>query len=84
MSEPTETRAQHLQWCKERALKELDFYPDVREACRNAYASMASDLGKHPETEGHAAIQLGMMVLMSDQREARDKEAMRKFILGFN
>lgn len=81
---PTETRAEHLQWCKERALKELDFYPDVREACRNALASMGSDLGKHPETRGHSGIQLGFMMLMSDQREAHDKAAMRKFIEGFN
>jgi hypothetical protein len=79
-----ETRAQHLQWCKERALQELDGCPDVRKACKNAMASMGSDLGKHPDTEGHAGIQLGMMMLMSDQREAHDKEAMRKFILGFN
>lgn len=76
-------RSEHLEWCKQRALRELDFYPDVREACRNAMASMGSDLGKHPETERHAGVQLGMMMLMCDQREARDKEAMRKFILGF-
>ena len=50
-------RAEHLQWCKDRAM----------EYCRqgdvtNAYASMASDLSKHPETEGHAGIQLGAML----------------------
>lgn len=81
---PTETRAQHLQWCKERAQRELEFEPDVRKACRNAIVSMSSDLNKHPETENHAAIKLGIMLLMADQPEAHDKEACRKFILGFN
>lgn len=84
MSEPIETRAQHLAWCKERAQKELDFYPDVREACRNALASMASDLRKHPLTKNHAGAELGMMMLFNDPPEAHDKEACRKFILGFN
>lgn len=50
------TREQHLAWCKERAIRELDA-GDVN----GALASMASDLNKHPETERHAAIQLGMM-----------------------
>jgi hypothetical protein len=79
-----ETRAQHLEWCKKRALEELNRRGDVRDACRNAFASMGSDLGKHPETEGHIAIQLGMSLMMADQREAHDREAMRKFINGFN
>lgn len=83
-NEPTETRAQHLQWCKDRALKELDFEPDTRKACANAFASMGSDLGGHPDTANHAAIQLGMMMLMSNMPEAHDKERMRKFILGFH
>ncbi len=82
MSAPT--RAEHLQWCKDRAQSELDYYPDVREACRNAMMSLASDLGKHPETEDHPAIQLGVMMLMGNQAEASDKDAMRKFILGTN
>ena len=46
--------------------------------------SLASDLGKHPETEDHPAIQLGVMMLMGNQAEASDKDAMRKFILGTN
>lgn len=81
---PTETRAQHLEWCKKRALEELDRPGDVREACKNAFASMGNDLDKHPELAGHPGIQLGAMLLFSDQREASDREAMRKFINGFN
>lgn len=71
------TRQEHLEWCKHRALK----YADAGDV-NQAWASMASDLGKHEETEGHAAIQLGMMMLMAGQL-SRPAE-MRKFILGFN
>lgn len=71
------TRAEHLAWCKQRALEYVN-HGDMQ----SAYASMASDLGKHPETEGHSAIQLGMMMLMSGHLDAPDK--MRDFINGFN
>jgi hypothetical protein len=43
---------------------------------------MASDLAKHPETEKHAAMGLGMMMLMGGHLATPDK--MRKFIEGFN
>lgn len=72
-----ETRAQHLEWCKKRALHYCDI-GDVNQA----FASMGSDLGKHEETKGHAAINLGMMMLMSGHLSTPDK--MRKFIEGFN
>lgn len=71
------TRQEHLDWCKSRALEYVN-NGDIQ----NAYASMASDLGKHPETAGHAGIQLGMMMLMGGQLSS--PEAMRKFIDGFN
>jgi hypothetical protein len=71
------TRQEHLEWCKKRAHEYLD-QGDVQ----NAYASMASDLNNHPETEGHAAIQLGMMMLMSGQLSS--VQEMRNFIDGFN
>lgn len=71
------TRSEHLQWCKERALE----YVDAGDLT-NAYASIASDLGKHPETENHAAITLGMMLMMSGKLSTEHE--MRKFIEGFN
>lgn len=71
------SRAEHLAWCKERALQYLDSGDTS-----NAYASMASDLGKHDETVNHPGIQLGMMMLMGGQLNGVD--AMRKFINGFN
>ena len=70
-------REEHLAWCKTRALEYIEA-GDLHQA----YASMASDLGKHPETEGHAAIQLGMMLLMSGYLSTAQE--MRKFIEGFN
>ncbi len=71
------TRAEHLAWCKKRALEYVNA-GDVNQA----YASMASDLGKHPETANHGAISLGMMMLMSGHLSSPMK--MREFINGFN
>lgn len=71
------TRQEHLNWCKQRALEYID-----KGDTQNAWASMASDLMKHPETEKHAAIQLGMMLLMGGHLGTADK--MREFINGFN
>lgn len=71
------TRNEHMEWCKKRAME----YVDAGDL-QGAYASMASDLGKHPETEKHAAIGLGMAMLMGGQLSTPDK--MRKFIEGFN
>ncbi len=71
------TREEHLAWCKQRALEYVD-----QGDLTNAYASMASDLTKHPETEKHAAIQLGMMLMMGGHLSTAPE--MRKFINGFN
>lgn len=54
------TRAEHLAWCKQRALEYVE-QGDVQ----NAFASMTSDLQKHPETQGHPAPELGMMLLVA-------------------
>lgn len=72
------TRAEHLQWCKDRALEYIDKDGDIQ----NAWASMVSDLGKHPETAGHVAITLGMMQLMGGMLSTAPE--MRHFIEGFN
>lgn len=70
-------RQEHLKWCKERALVELN-----AGSTRNAWASMCSDLRKHPETDDHAAVQLGMTLLMSGLLST--PQQMRDFIEGFN
>lgn len=71
------TRAEHLAWCKKRALEYCD-----QGDTRQAYASMASDLEKHPETKGHAAIGLGLMLMMNGNLDSVPD--MRRFIEGFN
>jgi len=71
------TRQEHLDWCKQRALQILGS-GDID----GAYASMASDLEKDESTKGHAAIGLGLMMLMSGFLSTPEK--MRNFIHGFN
>ena len=71
------TRDEHMTWCKQRALEYVD-----RGDLTNAYASMASDLGKHDETRNHAAIPIGMQLMMTGDLSTPDK--MREFIEGFN
>jgi hypothetical protein len=71
------TRQEHLDWCKSRAME----YIAIGDA-NGAWASMVSDLGKHPETEGHSAIAFGMLLKigggMKSIKETQD------FIEGFN
>lgn len=77
MSDHENSRAEHLAWCKERALE----YVERREYA-NAVASMLSDLRKHPETAasgGPAFVMLGI-----DAVRRADPEGVRKFITGFN
>jgi hypothetical protein len=71
------TREEHLAWCKQRALEYVD-NGDLTQA----YSSMASDLGKHPDTTGHSGIALGMMLMVGGQLSTAAE--MRKFIEGFN
>ena len=73
----TVNRQEHLQWCKQRALE----YANAGDV-HNALAFLLSDLGKHPETEGHAAIQLGMLLTMGGQLNTARQ--MVEFINGCN
>ena len=70
-------RAEHLEWCKKRALE----YCDAGD-WQNAWASMASDMSKHPETKNHSAIALGMTMVLAGHINSASK--MEKFINGFN
>lgn len=71
------TRAKHLAWCKERALVYVDA-GDVSQA----FASLGSDLSKHPETQNHVAIQLGAQLFFGGHLST--PQAMRRFIEGLN
>jgi hypothetical protein len=70
-------RAEHLAWCKRRALAYVE-----QDNLNQAYVSMASDMRKHPETENHPAISLGFQLMMIGDLDTPYK--MRKFIEGFN
>lgn len=70
-------RSEHMKWCKDRA-REIAVSGDIA----GAYASMVSDLRKHPETEGHQAIELGMMLMIGGHLSSKDE--MVEFIDGFN
>jgi hypothetical protein len=71
------TRQEHLQWCKDRALE----YVEAGDLT-DAWDSMVSDLNKHDETRGHAAIQLDIMMMMPQNLNTKDE--MKKFIEGFS
>lgn len=71
------TREEHLEWCKQRALE----YVEAGDAT-GALASMISDLSKHPETEDHAGIQLGAMLMLAGR--LLEKAQVEKFIRDFN
>lgn len=70
-------RAEHLEWCKQRARDYL-----AERDIDNAIASMLSDLNKHPETalkEGGSLAPLGLLYCLN-----KDLEGARRFIEGFN
>ena len=69
-------RAEHLQWCKDRALEYAD-----RGDVAQAVASMGSDLRKHPGTENHSGVELMMMLAMAGQFDRPGE--LRRFIEGF-
>jgi hypothetical protein len=71
------TRDEHMAWCKRRALEYVDM-GDLDQA----FASMASDVRKHPETADHPGVMLGMMMRVSGQLGTAN--AMRDFINGFH
>lgn len=71
------TRAEHLQWAKDRALEYIE-----QNDLDNAYASLISDLRIHKETEDHPAVLPGFVLKMNGQLSTQTE--MKKFIEGFN
>jgi hypothetical protein len=73
------SRAEHLAWCKERALE----YARAGEL-KNAVTSMMSDIQKHDGTrlEDQALAALGMVAIFDV--ELGDRAAIIKWIEGFN
>ena len=66
-------RTEHIEWCKERALGELE-----RSGVQAAMASLSSDFGKHESTNNSV-----MMMLCFGMSNLNEKQA-KKFIEGFN
>jgi hypothetical protein len=73
------TRAEHLQWAKDRALE----YADQGDIA-NAMASLGSDLRKHPDTAASAAIVADLMMPLAMIGDFERPGELRKFIEGFN
>lgn len=70
-------RAQHLEWCKKRALAYVG-----QGYLQQALESMLSDLAKHPKTADHPGIALA--VGRMEIGDLTTKEQAREFIEGFN
>jgi len=70
-------RAEHLQWCKDRALEYVKS-GDIQQA----FASFSSDMSKHPETAKHLALGLGATLFFGGHLGTTTK--MEKWINGFN
>ena len=66
------SRADHLAWCKKRALEYVDRGDWVQ-----AVASMGSDLDKHPETADMPALPF-LIMTVTNVRSAR------RFVEGFH
>jgi heme O synthase-like polyprenyltransferase len=71
------TRAEHLQWSKDRALAYCE-----KGDYKNAMSSMMSDLEKHPETQNHAGNQIGLMMMLGGMLNSRHE--CERFINGYN
>ena len=70
-------RAEHLQWCKDRANEYVE-NGDLPQA----FASFQSDMRKHEETNTHSALELGSMLLLGGHLST--VKQMKDWINGFN
>jgi hypothetical protein len=72
-------RAEHLQWCKDRALE----YAKAGDSSQ-ALASMLSDLAKHPETVSSVQSCGGMGMMLLAGGHLSQRHQIIEFINGFN
>ena len=71
------TRAEHLDWCKERALEYCN-----RGDFLEAFASFQSDMSKHPDTENHRALEMGSILMLGGHLKTADQ--IEGWVTGFN
>lgn len=78
--QPTATapsRAEHLSWCKKRALEYVDS-GDLS----GAFSSLTAGLAQHNGTADHYGIELGTLLMLGGKLSTADD--MRHFIHGFD
>lgn len=71
------SRAEHLRWAKDRALQYIE-----RGEATKAWASMISDLHKHPELESHVGLDIGTQMVVAGL--LRTPEQFKRWIEDFN
>jgi len=69
-----QTRAEHMQWLKQRALTELEY------GTFEALASVLSDLTKHPMADDSLLRHLTMAEMAQAKAGNRDETQVRRFI----
>ena len=73
------TRQEHLEFCKQRAMEYVE-----QNDLLNAVTSMMSDLTKHPETKSIGDTLNGLGLLAAMQAQQGDRDAVIRYIKGFN
>ncbi len=74
------SRAEHLQWCKDRAIALLD--GGAPGADTKAFTSMVSDMNKHDGTRDHVALMLGTQLTLLPG--GLKGHPLRRWITGFH
>lgn len=69
----SDTKEQHIEWCKKRALEYVD-----AGNLKNAFLSFQSDMRKHDETENHSFLELFSLEYFAGH--LKTPKEMRKFI----
>ncbi|RYF28921.1 MAG: hypothetical protein EOO17_03475 [Chloroflexi bacterium] len=76
MAANTPQGEQHLRWCADRAIRELD-----AGSARNALASVMSDFGKDSTTAGISKLQI---VAIVGPAVDKGRNELERAIMGFN
>ena len=73
------TRSEHMNWCKERALVELEHSGPA-----SAIASMKSDFSKHPSTANNPSLDMMVTIAMVQLMQGQfNKQKAKEWVEGF-
>ena len=78
-----ESRKDHLDWCKTRALEFLDRSNQYYDP-KHAFSSMMSDMRKHEETAKTINSDATQVVVLATMATGLTHDAVKKFVEGFN